>query len=125
MRLEKFPMDTQKCPLKLGSCKLNNPDVVRCRHNYSSVFVMDNVFLLLLFLPPVGYTSSDVIYRWNPARQVAIAEDMKLSQFDLVDCPAGNTTDRVVHDLSVQSKHSKQRVKKSSIGKEKRTQPLR
>ncbi|EDV97847.1 GH17092 [Drosophila grimshawi] len=43
-----------------------------------------------------GYTTSDVIYRWNKERPaVAIAEDMKLSQFDLVDCPAGNITDIV------------------------------
>ncbi|XP_017059050.1 gamma-aminobutyric acid receptor alpha-like [Drosophila ficusphila] len=43
-----------------------------------------------------GYTTSDVIYRWNKERPpVAIAEDMKLSQFDLVDCPAGNLTDIV------------------------------
>ena len=44
----------------------------------------------------VGYTTTDVIYRWNKERPaVAIAEDMKLSQFDLVDCPAGNITDVV------------------------------
>ncbi|KAM7354743.1 gamma-aminobutyric acid type A receptor subunit Grd isoform 1-T2 [Cochliomyia hominivorax] len=43
-----------------------------------------------------GYTTADVIYRWNNERPaVAIAEDMKLSQFDLVDCPAGNLTDIV------------------------------
>ncbi|XP_023298738.2 gamma-aminobutyric acid receptor alpha-like [Lucilia cuprina] len=43
-----------------------------------------------------GYTTADVIYRWNKERPaVAIAEDMKLSQFDLVDCPAGNITDVV------------------------------
>ncbi|XP_048512142.1 gamma-aminobutyric acid receptor alpha-like [Athalia rosae] len=37
-----------------------------------------------------GYTSQDVIYKWNNARQVAIAEDMKLSQFDLVANPTAN-----------------------------------
>uniref|UniRef100_A0A1B0A6Q6 Neurotransmitter-gated ion-channel ligand-binding domain-containing protein n=1 Tax=Glossina pallidipes TaxID=7398 RepID=A0A1B0A6Q6_GLOPL len=43
-----------------------------------------------------GYTTTDVVYRWNKERPaVAIAEDMKLSQFDLVDCPAGNLTDVV------------------------------
>ncbi|XP_059487386.1 gamma-aminobutyric acid receptor alpha-like isoform X2 [Neocloeon triangulifer] len=40
-----------------------------------------------------GYTTQDVLYRWNPARQVAIADDMKLSQFDLIANPAGNQTD--------------------------------
>lgn len=44
--------------------------------------------MMMFFL--VGYTSNDVIYKWNTARQaVAIAEDMKLSQFDLVEFPAG------------------------------------
>lgn len=38
----------------------------------------------------VGYTTRDVIYKWNSARQVAIAEDMKLSQFDLVANPTAN-----------------------------------
>ncbi|XP_066590449.1 gamma-aminobutyric acid receptor alpha-like isoform X2 [Prorops nasuta] len=37
-----------------------------------------------------GYTTRDVIYRWNSKRQVAIAEDMKLSQFDLVANPTAN-----------------------------------
>lgn len=55
----------------------------------------------LLSLLSVGYTSADVLYRWNSGRSaVAIAEDMKLSQFDLVDCPAGNVTDRVVHSTA-------------------------
>nr|XP_012149539.1 PREDICTED: gamma-aminobutyric acid receptor alpha-like [Megachile rotundata] len=37
-----------------------------------------------------GYTKRDVVYKWNSARQVAIAEDMKLSQFDLVANPTAN-----------------------------------
>ncbi|XP_050459035.1 gamma-aminobutyric acid receptor alpha-like isoform X3 [Cataglyphis hispanica] len=37
-----------------------------------------------------GYTTRDIIYKWNSARQVAIAEDMKLSQFDLVANPTAN-----------------------------------
>jgi gamma-aminobutyric acid receptor subunit alpha len=41
----------------------------------------------------VGYTSNDVLYRWNAARQIAIAEDMKLSQFDLIGTPSANETD--------------------------------
>lgn len=45
----------------------------------------------------VGYTSQDVIYKWNAARQVAIAEDMKLSQFDLIATPAANHTDSVIN----------------------------
>ena len=38
----------------------------------------------------VGYTTRDVIYKWNTARQVAISKDMKLSQFDLVANPTAN-----------------------------------
>lgn len=43
-----------------------------------------------ILLIAVGYTKRDVIYKWNSARQVAIAEDMKLSQFDLVANPTAN-----------------------------------
>ncbi|XP_050504106.1 gamma-aminobutyric acid receptor alpha-like [Diabrotica virgifera virgifera] len=39
-----------------------------------------------------GYTKKDVLYRWNFARQVAIADDMKLSQFDLIGTPSGNNS---------------------------------
>jgi hypothetical protein len=34
-----------------------------------------------------------VIYRWNVARKVDIAVDMKLSQFDLIVTPSANQTD--------------------------------
>ncbi|XP_053671795.1 gamma-aminobutyric acid receptor alpha-like [Anopheles nili] len=48
-----------------------------------------------------GYTTNDVLYRWNSGRTaVTIADDMKLSQFDLVEWPAGNVTDRVVHSTA-------------------------
>ncbi|KAK3912309.1 Gamma-aminobutyric acid receptor alpha-like, partial [Frankliniella fusca] len=40
-----------------------------------------------------GYTTRDVLYRWNTNRQVAIADDMKLSQFDLIANPTNNQTD--------------------------------
>ncbi|XP_052132513.1 gamma-aminobutyric acid receptor alpha-like [Frankliniella occidentalis] len=40
-----------------------------------------------------GYTTRDVLYRWNTNRQVAIADDMKLSQFDLIGNPTNNQTD--------------------------------
>nr|APC26106.1 GABA receptor alpha-like protein [Homarus americanus] len=63
MNLHDFPMDTQRCPLKLGS---------------------------------FAYTTQDVIYRWNENRQVVIASDLMLSQFDLIATPSGfeNTTRR-------------------------------
>lgn len=44
----------------------------------------------------VGYTVQDVIYTWNNARQIAIADDMKLSQFDLIATPAANQTDIIL-----------------------------
>ncbi|XP_037787749.1 gamma-aminobutyric acid receptor alpha-like [Penaeus monodon] len=63
MNLRDFPMDTQHCPLKLGS---------------------------------FSYTTRDVVYRWNKDRQVVIAPDLMLSQFDLIAAPSGdeNTTRR-------------------------------
>ncbi|XP_014612543.1 PREDICTED: gamma-aminobutyric acid receptor alpha-like isoform X2 [Polistes canadensis] len=50
-----------------------------------------------------GYTTRDVIYKWNSDRQVAIAEDMKLSQFDLVANPTANhsTTPSLSHEYSM------------------------
>lgn len=57
----------------------------------------------------VAYTSQDIIYRWNSARQVAIAEDMKLSQFDLIATPSANRTDKLINDGSnhVNGTHTK------------------
>nr|XP_022901633.1 gamma-aminobutyric acid receptor alpha-like [Onthophagus taurus] len=42
-----------------------------------------------------GYTTRDVIYKWNRARQIVTAEDMKLSQFDLIGTPTANYTDAI------------------------------
>ncbi|XP_055593191.1 gamma-aminobutyric acid receptor alpha-like [Uranotaenia lowii] len=70
------------CPMNLADFPM---DIQRCPLKFGSF----------------GYTSNDVMYRWNGNRSaVTIAEDMKLSQFDLVDCPAGNVTDRVVHSTA-------------------------
>ncbi|KAK6618047.1 hypothetical protein RUM44_002489 [Polyplax serrata] len=46
-----------------------------------------------------GYTTNDVVYKWNSQRQIVIAEDMKLSQFDLIANISGNQTDvvNIVH----------------------------
>ena len=51
----------------------------------------------------VGYTTRDVIYRWNSNRTVAIATDMKMSQFDLISTPAGNSTDKMKSGNIMQS----------------------
>lgn len=51
--------------------------------------------MILFSFFTVGYTVRDVMYIWNDKRQVAIAEDMKLSQFDLIATPSGNETDLV------------------------------
>ncbi|KAK9731194.1 Neurotransmitter-gated ion-channel transmembrane region [Popillia japonica] len=65
------------CPMNLEDFPM---DIQRCPLKFGSF----------------GYTSQDVIYRWNQHRQVAIAEDMKLSQFDLIATPAANHTDTVI-----------------------------
>ncbi|XP_065078332.1 gamma-aminobutyric acid receptor alpha-like [Ochlerotatus camptorhynchus] len=71
------------CPMNLEDFPM---DIQRCPLKFGSF----------------GYTTHDVLYRWNSGRSaVAIAEDMKLSQFDLVDCPAGNMTDSVVHNTAL------------------------
>ncbi|KAK9508585.1 hypothetical protein O3M35_006114 [Rhynocoris fuscipes] len=42
-----------------------------------------------------GYTIRDVVYRWKIKKQVDIADDMKLSQFDLIGTPSANQTDQL------------------------------
>ncbi|CAO1428756.1 unnamed protein product [Diamesa serratosioi] len=61
MNLANFPMDVQRCPLKLGS---------------------------------FGYTTTDVLYQWN-SRAVAISDDLKMSQFDLIEVRSSNMTDKI------------------------------
>ncbi|XP_046394287.1 gamma-aminobutyric acid receptor alpha-like [Ischnura elegans] len=62
------------CPMNLEDFPM---DIQRCPLKFGSF----------------GYTTRDVLYRWNSARRVAIAEDMKLSQFDLITTPTANQTD--------------------------------
>uniref|UniRef100_A0A0A9Y6I2 Gamma-aminobutyric acid receptor subunit alpha-6 n=1 Tax=Lygus hesperus TaxID=30085 RepID=A0A0A9Y6I2_LYGHE len=50
-----------------------------------------------------GYTVRDVIYTW---KQVDIAEDMKLSQFDLIGTPSANQTDQLKSGGVVAGKYS-------------------
>ncbi|KAH0811082.1 hypothetical protein MTP99_011533 [Tenebrio molitor] len=66
------------CPMNLEDFPM---DIQRCPLKFGSF----------------GYTAQDVLYRWNKARQVAIADDMKLSQFDLIATPAANHTDTIVN----------------------------
>lgn len=60
-------------------------------NNISSDTLRLNVYVACAVT--VGYTVRDVVYVWNGMRQVAIADDMKLSQFDLIATPAANQTD--------------------------------
>lgn len=83
---------------------------------YYQIFHFLNVSLELEILLSVGYKKEDVIYRWNTARQVAIAEDMKLSQFDLIDTPAGNQT-YTVSSSTKESSTSRVNKLNSHLGK--------
>jgi len=61
-----------------------------------------NLFIkkyLYLFAYPVGYTNKDVLYRWN-SRAVVISDDLKMSQFDLIDVPSSNESIRVGEDYT-------------------------
>ncbi|XP_054721701.1 gamma-aminobutyric acid receptor alpha-like [Uloborus diversus] len=63
------------CPMKLENFPM---DVQRCPLQIGSF----------------GYSERDIQYKWNPARSVVIASDMKLSMFDVTDTPTGNLTER-------------------------------
>ncbi|XP_071043637.1 gamma-aminobutyric acid receptor alpha-like [Parasteatoda tepidariorum] len=63
------------CPMKLENFPM---DVQRCPLQIGSF----------------GYSDRDIQYKWNPARSVVIASDMKLSMFDVTDTPTGNITER-------------------------------
>jgi hypothetical protein len=47
-----------------------------------------------IYLITVGYTTKDVLYRWN-SRAVAISDDLRMSQFDLIDVPSSNESLRL------------------------------
>ncbi|XP_045479603.1 gamma-aminobutyric acid receptor alpha-like isoform X2 [Harmonia axyridis] len=75
------------CPMNLEDFPM---DIQRCPLKFGSF----------------GYTSQDLIYKWNDIRQVAIAEDMKLSQFDLIATPAANRTDTLSNSDTHAAKYS-------------------
>ncbi|XP_055929793.1 gamma-aminobutyric acid receptor alpha-like [Argiope bruennichi] len=62
------------CPMRLENFPM---DVQRCPLQIGSF----------------GYSDRDIQYKWNPARSVVIASDMKLSMFDVTDTPTGNLTE--------------------------------
>ena len=50
--------------------------------------------ITILTIHSVGYTTTDVLYQWNSSA-VAISDDLKMSQFDLIDVRSSNMTDKI------------------------------
>ena len=103
MRLQKFPMDTQLCPLHFGSRKyyihtrffrhyLHAAGSFCCCCALALHFFQ--CFILLLLLSSDGYGVDDVLYVWThgAGKSIAMAPIMTLSQFDLIGFPSGNYT---------------------------------
>lgn len=63
-------------------------------------------FFMWLSCVPVGYTSKDLIYAWNPKRNVVIARGLRMSQFDLIDVPVHQYNSPIVETCKLCLFHS-------------------
>ena len=71
MDLQYFPMDSQLCYIEIESCK----------------FTLMLVNLTWQCLFSVGYTMSDIRYKWNDGlNSVQVSGDVSLPQFKVIHC---------------------------------------
>ena len=77
----------QRCPLKIGSCKWCTSSLNAWQGTLEKYDLIDTTYTFA-----VGYDSTELRYQWNQNRTVDIAPDMKMSQFDLISTPVGNST---------------------------------
>ena len=89
MHLEKFPMDTQTCPLVIGSRACFEKYIEYSVHAILIKIAQVTCFVCVLSVD--GYDINYVQYRWTygPNASIKMAPDMTLSQFDLIDFPQG------------------------------------
>lgn len=75
--------------------------IARLSHSFVQLICFCFHLTVNIFLVTVGYSSRDVLYKWNPKRTVFIASDMRMSQFDLRSFHTGNVTGLIRTGMNV------------------------
>ena len=84
MELKNFPMDKQSCPLMFGSCMyLTRPQID---------FFQNVIAFIPLSYSTDGYQEDELKILWDHKDPVSLANDLVMSQFDLISYPCRNST---------------------------------
>ena len=78
MNLKLYPLDRQKCSLRVASCKF-------CSNSKPFFTLTKRAFSLLFFIKTTtdGWTTDDLQYLWKDSEPVQIVKDLHLPRFTL------------------------------------------